>query len=63
MLYDRIKQLSKKKALSIYRIEKDLAFSNGAISKWNKSKPTAENLKKVADYLDVSMEELLVDHD
>lgn len=59
MLYERIKCISEEKALSIYKIERDLEFSNGTISKWNKSMPSAKNLKKVADYLDVDMEELL----
>lgn len=59
MLYERIKCISEEKALSIYKIERDLEFSNGTISKWNKSMPSAKNLKKVADYLGVGMEELL----
>lgn len=59
MLYERIKSISEEKALSIYKIERDLDFSNGTISKWNKSMPSAKNLKKVADYLGVEMEELL----
>ncbi|MDH5055885.1 helix-turn-helix domain-containing protein [Enterococcus faecalis] len=59
MLYERIKSISEEKALSIYKIERDLDFSNGTISKWNKSMPSAKNLKKVADYLGVDMEELL----
>ena len=59
MLYERIKCISEEKALSIYKIERDLEFSNGTISKWNKSMPSAKNLKKVADYLGVGMGELL----
>lgn len=59
LLYERIKSISEEKALSIYKIERDLDFSNGTISKWNKSMPSAKNLKKVADYLGVDMEELL----
>ena len=59
MLYERIKSISEVKSLSIYKIERDLDFSNGTISKWNKSMPSAKNLKKVADYLGVDMEELL----
>ncbi|HHC7683300.1 TPA: helix-turn-helix domain-containing protein [Enterococcus faecalis] len=59
MLYERIKSISEEKSLSIYKIERDLDFSNGTISKWNRSMPSAKNLKKVADYLGVDMEELL----
>ncbi|HFI0790084.1 TPA: hypothetical protein ACGO62_000066 [Streptococcus suis] len=36
MIYDKIKQLASEKGVSVYRIEKDLEFSNGAIGKWNK---------------------------
>lgn len=58
-LYDRVKEIALEKGLTIYRIEKDLKFGNGAISKWNNSIPNSENLHKVSTYLDVSMEELL----
>lgn len=59
MIYDKIKVLAAEKKVSINKIEKDLNLSTSSISKWNKSMPTAENLKKVADYLGVSMEDLL----
>lgn len=61
MIYDNIKKIAKNRNISIYRIEKDLNFSNGLISKWNKSTPTINLLKQVADYLSVSLEELLED--
>ncbi|HHT7626652.1 TPA: helix-turn-helix domain-containing protein [Streptococcus suis] len=59
MIYDNIKKIARNRNISVYRIEKDLDFSNGLISKWNKSIPTITMLKKVADYLSVSLEELL----
>lgn len=59
MLYDKIKEIAEAKNVSIYRIERDADLSNGTISKWNDSHPEARNLKKVADYLSVTMEELL----
>ena len=61
MIYDNIKKIAKNRNISIYRIEKDLNFSNGLISKWNKSTPTINLLKQVADYLSVSLEKLLED--
>lgn len=59
MLYDKIKNIAKQKNISIYRIEKDLDLSNGSIRKWNSSIPLSQTLKKVADYLNVSIDKLI----
>ena len=59
MLYDKIKNIAEQKNISIYRIEKDLDLSNGSIRKWNSSIPLSQTLKKVADYLNVSIDKLL----
>lgn len=61
MIYENIKELCKKKKISIYRIEKDLGFSASSIVKWKKAVPAADKLKAVADYLGVTMEYLLAD--
>ena len=61
MIYDTIKDVAANQGISIYRIEKDLEFPNGLISKWNKSTPSASNLAKVAKYLGVTTEKLLGD--
>lgn len=59
MIYDKIKELALKKGVSIQKIETDLELSNGIISKWNKAKPTVNNLAKVAEYLGVTIDALL----
>jgi repressor len=59
MLYDKIKNIAEQKNISIYRIEKDLDLSNGSIRKWNSSIPLSQTLKKVADYLNVSIDKLM----
>lgn len=59
MLYDKIKNIAEQKNISIYRIEKDLDLSNGSIRKWNSSIPLSQALKKVADYLNVSIDKLM----
>lgn len=59
MLYDQIKKLASKQGISIQKIEIDLELSNGIISKWNKAKPTINNLAKVADYLGTTVDDLL----
>lgn len=59
MLYDKIKNIAEQKNISIYRIEKDLDLSNGSIRKWNSSIPLSQTLKKVANYLNVSIDKLM----
>lgn len=57
-LYSAVKAVANKNDKSIYQIEKDLNFSNGMISKWNKSVPRADSLQRVADYLGVTTQYL-----
>lgn len=59
MLFDNIKALCEKKGISVWRLEKDLGFSNRSISKWNDSEPGIRKVQKVADYLGVPIEALL----
>lgn len=60
VLYDNIKMLCAKKGISVGSVEKALKFSNGSICKWNESEPGIRKVQKVADYLGVSIMELLV---
>ncbi|MBQ8279705.1 MAG: helix-turn-helix transcriptional regulator [Roseburia sp.] len=60
MIYDKIKEVCKAKGLSVTQVEKQANLSTGAISKWNESSPTVENLKAVADVLGTTVDELLV---
>jgi len=59
MLYTTIKSLCKEKKVPVFKMEQDLGFSRGSICKWNVSKPSVDKVKKVADYLHVSIEKLL----
>lgn len=59
-IYTAIKKVAKQNNTSVYRIEKDLNFSNGSISKWNKSSPSAVKLAQVAAYLGVTPQYLLI---
>ncbi|MDE5909819.1 MAG: helix-turn-helix domain-containing protein [Lachnospiraceae bacterium] len=61
MIYKKVKKLCKQKGVSIASVEKELGFSNGVISKWEKSEPIVSNLKKVADYFGVSIDYFLDD--
>ena len=53
------KKICEEKGISIWRLEKDLGFSNRSVSKWNESEPGIRKVQKVADYLGVTIEELL----
>lgn len=57
--YSAIKSVAKPQGKSIYRIEKDLGFSNGTIGKWDRSMPGADSLQAVADYLGTTPQYLL----
>lgn len=48
---------------SIGKVEKDLQLSNGSICKWNENEPGIRKVQKVAEYLGVSIEELLREDD
>lgn len=58
-MFERIEELRKSRGISQGALEKELGFSNGSISKWKKSDPTPDRLKKLADYFDVSVEYLM----
>lgn len=59
MIYDNVKALAKKRNVSIRKIEIDCGFSQGSVCKWNEVSPSAEKVKKVADYLKTSVDEIL----
>lgn len=58
-VYERIENLRKSRSLSQGKLEKELGFSNGSISKWKNSTPTYERIQKIADYFDVSVNYLM----
>ena len=60
-MYDNVKKICEEKGISVGKIEKDLQLSNGSICKWNENEPGIRKVQKVADYLGVSIEELLKD--
>ena len=58
-IYERIESLRKSKGLSQGKLEKQLGFSNGSISKWKNSTAKVERLQKLADFFGVSVEYLM----
>ncbi len=61
VLYDNVKRICDEKGISVWRLEKDLGLSNRSVSKWNESEPGIHKVQKVAKYLGVSIEKLLIE--
>lgn len=59
MLYDAIKKVAKKHGIPIYKIEEDCGFAQGSMCKWNEVSPAWDKVQKVADYLGISISELI----
>lgn len=61
-LYEKIKTLCKNRNITVAELERKLDISNGQVRKWQDGKyPTADRLKKVADYFGVTTDSLLYD--
>ena len=58
-MYERIENMRKSAGISQGKLEKELGFSNGSISKWKNSTPTPDRLQKLADYFGVSVDYLI----
>lgn len=56
---ERIKKLANSEGLSIPKLEEELGFGGGTISRWDKSAPSADKLSKIADRFDVTVDYLL----
>ncbi|OXS26376.1 MAG: hypothetical protein BI182_08235 [Acetobacterium sp. MES1] len=61
MILERIKNLCSARGTSISELERNLSFGHATVRNWEKSSPSVEKLKKVADYFEVSVDYLLTD--
>lgn len=61
MLYRNVKRLCEQRKISISQLERDLEFPRSSICKWNENEPGITKVQKVADYLQVPIETLLVE--
>lgn len=57
--YEIIKGLAKEKGISIRQLEINFGYSNGYIGSWKKQTPNSNELSRIADYFDVSVDYLL----
>lgn len=58
---ERVKKICKERRIPIYRIEKDLGFANGYIGQLRKGTFPNDRLALIAQYLNVTIEELMDD--
>ena len=63
MLYDQILILCGISGISIAKLERETNLGNGTIRRWKHSRPGMDNLRKVAIYFGVSLDELLSQHE
>lgn len=59
MIYQNIKSVADSQKVSIRKIEQDTGITLGSIYHWNDVKPSVDKVVKVANYLGVTVEELL----
>lgn len=58
-LKERIKELANSEGLSLPKLEEELGFGGGTISRWDKSAPSADKLAKIATRYNVTVNYLL----
>lgn len=58
MIYENIVALCKKNNTNISKLEREVGLSNMTIRRWEHSSPNVDNLKRVADYFGVTIDEL-----
>ena len=61
MILKKIEEICKEKKLPISRLEEETGLGNATIRGWGKSFPRVDTLKKVADYLGVSLDYLVTE--
>lgn len=59
MVIENITFLCKQRGITLTALERAVGFSNYTIAKWKTCSPRVENLKKVADYFGVTVDEII----
>lgn len=59
MVLENIKSLCKENKISVASLEQKLGIGNGTIGRWDKSSPTTDKIKAVADYFGCTIDDLL----
>lgn len=58
-MLENIKAIAKGKGLSLRQLEETAGIGQNTISRWDENKPSVDKVKKVADVLGVTVDELL----
>lgn len=58
-LLDRIKEISKKRGMSVKEVSSKAGFGERTVYRWDTNNPTLEKVQAVADVLGVSLDYLL----
>lgn len=61
MILDNVKRLCREHGTNITELEKAVGIGTGSIYKWGKSSPSVTAAKLVADFFDITVDELLTD--
>ena len=61
VIFDNVKRLCEKNKISISKLENECGLGNATIKGWKNSSPTVESIKKVADYFNVTVDELIAE--
>lgn len=59
MTLTKIRELCKSRGMSLTELEQNVKLSNGTICKWDGKSPGVDNVRKVADFFGVTVDELL----
>lgn len=59
MLFDKISSLCDMKGITIAKLEREAELGNATVRGWKGSDPSASKLKRVANVLGVTVDELL----
>lgn len=58
-ILDRIKVLADSRSISLAELERRTGLSSGSITKWNKSSPSIDKVKLIADFFNVTTDKLI----
>lgn len=58
-MLEKVKKLAAEKGMNISSLEKKAGIGNGTIGRWKESKPNLKTIEKVAEVLEIPVEELL----
>ena len=59
MKLDAVRKLCKSKNITFAELERTLGIGNGTIRRWEDKNPRIDNIKAVADYFGITIDELM----